>query len=77
ALNRVDQSRRADDLREHVRAAGVVGAGGAGSPAHVKLQTQVENFLVNAAACEPMLNVEQQLMWQQAPRLVPGVHYPM
>jgi Na+-translocating ferredoxin:NAD+ oxidoreductase RnfC subunit len=30
--------------------------------AHVKLQAQVEIFLVNAAECEPMLKVDQQLM---------------
>lgn len=67
----------AEEIREHVRAAGVVGAGGAGFPAHVKLQTQVEIFLVNAAECEPMLKVDQQLMWQQAARLVRGVQYAM
>ncbi len=55
----------------------VVGAGGAGFPAHVKLQAQVEIFLVNAAECEPMLKVDQQLMWQQAARLVRGVQYAM
>lgn len=61
----------------NARAAGVVGAGGAGFPAHVKLQAQVEIFLVNAAECEPMLKVDQQLMWQQAARLVRGVQYAM
>ena len=39
----------AQTIRERVRAAGVVGAGGAGFPAHVKLQAQVDTFLVNAA----------------------------
>ncbi|MGS9235488.1 electron transport complex protein RnfC, partial [Salmonella enterica subsp. enterica serovar Infantis] len=53
------------------------GAGGAGFPAHVKLQPQVENFLVNAAECDPMLKVDQQLMWQQAARLVRGVQSAM
>jgi Na+-translocating ferredoxin:NAD+ oxidoreductase RnfC subunit len=43
----------------------------------VKLQAQVEIFLVNAAECEPMLKVDQQLMWQQAARLVRGVQYAM
>lgn len=67
----------AQAIRERVRAAGVVGAGGAGFPAHVKLQAQVEIFLVNAAECEPMLKVDQQLMAQQAARLVRGVQYAM
>ncbi|MGK9172844.1 SLBB domain-containing protein [Yokenella regensburgei] len=67
----------ADDIRESVRAGGVVGAGGAGFPTHVKLQAQVEIFLVNAAECEPMLKVDQQLMPQQAARLVRGILYGM
>lgn len=32
---------------------------------------------MNAAECEPMLKVDQQLMWQQAARLVRGVQYAM
>lgn len=64
-------------IRDRVRAAGVVGAGGAGFPAHVKLQAQVDTFLVNAAECEPMLKVDQQLMALQAARLVRGVQYAM
>lgn len=67
----------AEVIRDRVRAAGVVGAGGAGFPTHVKLQAQVEIFLINAAECEPMLKVDQQLMPQQAQRLVRGVLYGM
>lgn len=67
----------AQTIRERVRAAGVVGAGGAGFPAHVKLQAQVDTFLVNAAECEPMLKVDQQLMSVQAGRLIRGVKYAM
>ncbi|MTH47392.1 4Fe-4S dicluster domain-containing protein [Intestinirhabdus alba] len=64
-------------IRDRVRDAGIVGAGGAGFPTHVKLQAQVDTFLVNAAECEPMLKVDQQLMAQQAARLVRGVRYAM
>ena len=67
----------AQTICDRVRAAGVVGAGGAGFPAHVKLQAQVEIFLVNAAECEPMLKVDQQLMAQQPARLIRGVQYAM
>ena len=67
----------AQTIRERVRTAGVVGAGGAGFPAHVKLQAQVDTFLVNAAECEPMLKVDQQLMAVQAERLIRGVQYAM
>ncbi|HFZ8993000.1 TPA: 4Fe-4S dicluster domain-containing protein [Citrobacter freundii] len=67
----------AQTIREKVRAAGVVGAGGAGFPTHVKLQAQVDTFIVNAAECEPMLKVDQQLMAQQPERLIRGVQYAM
>lgn len=66
----------AQTIRDRVRAAGVVGAGVRVS-AHVKLQAQVGIFLVNAAECEPMLKVDQQLMAQQPARLIRGVQYAM
>ena len=38
-----------------VEQAGVVGAGGAGFPTHVKLNTKAEILLINAAECSPCL----------------------
>ncbi|MHA7847336.1 4Fe-4S dicluster domain-containing protein [Serratia sp. D1N4] len=67
----------ADTIRQRVRDAGVVGAGGAGFPTAVKLQAQAEIFLINAAECEPMLKVDQQLIPQQAERLLRGLQYAM
>ncbi|MBV8470472.1 MAG: hypothetical protein JOY60_11525, partial [Burkholderiaceae bacterium] len=52
----------AQHIVERVREAGVVGAGGAGFPTHVKLAASAEIFLVNGAECEPMLKVDQQLV---------------
>jgi Na+-translocating ferredoxin:NAD+ oxidoreductase RnfC subunit len=43
------------DIVDKIRAAGVVGAGGAGFPTHVKLQFEVEQVLANGASCEPLL----------------------
>ncbi|NPV69143.1 MAG: electron transport complex protein RnfC [Firmicutes bacterium] len=48
---------------------GVVGAGGAGFPTHVKLDTQVEYVVVNGAECEPLLEVDQALLISDSPRL--------
>ncbi|MGM0366990.1 MAG: 4Fe-4S dicluster domain-containing protein [Actinomycetota bacterium] len=45
-----------------IRDAGIVGAGGAGFPTHVKLDAQVDNLIVNAAECEPLINVDKQLL---------------
>lgn len=50
------------DLLSRVRDAGVIGAGGAGFPTHVKLKAQAEYVLLNGAECEPLLRVDQQLM---------------
>ena len=49
------------NLIEMVKAAGVVGAGGAGFPTHVKLNTKVEYFIVNAAECEPLIVTDKFL----------------
>lgn len=47
---------------EKVKEAGVIGAGGAGFPAHVKYNTQVEIMLANGAECEPLLYKDKELM---------------
>ncbi|WP_090633369.1 4Fe-4S dicluster domain-containing protein [Neobacillus massiliamazoniensis] len=49
-------------LLEMVKEAGIVGAGGAGFPTHVKLEAKAEYILLNGAECEPLLRVDQQLM---------------
>lgn len=62
------------DIAQH---SGVVGAGGAGFPTYVKLQSQAEIVLVNAAECEPMLKVDQQLMVNEPDALLRGLGYAM
>lgn len=49
------------DLTQAVKAAGVVGAGGAGFPTHVKLAAKAECFIVNAAECEPLIETDKYL----------------
>ena len=58
------------NLIEMVKAAGVVGAGGAGFPTHVKLNTNVEYFIVNAAECEPLIETDKYLCRTFADRIV-------
>ena len=60
-------------ISEKVKAAGVVGAGGAGFPTHVKFEAKAEIFLVNGAECEPMLRTDQQLLAVQPELLVRGL----
>lgn len=60
-------------IRERVAAAGVVGAGGAGFPTHVKLSSQVEWLIANGAECEPLLYADQALMEHRAAAIVRGL----
>lgn len=58
------------DLKEKVKRAGVVGAGGAGFPTHVKLDAKADTVIINGAECEPLLRVDQLLMAQQPNELL-------
>jgi cobalamin reductase len=49
-------------LSEKLRECGVVGAGGAGFPTHVKAQSQVEYLIANGAECEPLIHKDAELM---------------
>ena len=56
-----------------IKDAGVVGAGGAGFPTHVKVSTAVNTIVVNGAECEPLLRVDQQLMDVMAVEMIKGL----
>lgn len=64
---------------EAVQEAGIVGAGGAGFPAHVKFNTEVKDgfVLVNAAECEPVLKHNIKLMEETPELLINGLKYAM
>lgn len=61
------------DIVDKVRAAGVVGAGGAGFPTHVKLQFEVKRVLGNGASCEPLLASDPYLMTNQTDHVLNGL----
>ncbi|MDY7040869.1 MAG: electron transport complex protein RnfC, partial [Chloroflexota bacterium] len=50
-----------EQIVENVKAAGVVGAGGAGFPTHVKIAAHVDTVIANGAECEPLLGCDQHL----------------
>ena len=54
------------DFLDRIREAGVVGAGGAGFPTHVKLDTQTEYLIANGAECEPLLRSDRRIMEKNA-----------
>ncbi|MBC7187312.1 MAG: SLBB domain-containing protein [Calditrichaeota bacterium] len=60
-------------LVEQVRMAGVVGAGGAGFPTHIKLAARCEVVIANGAECEPLLQCDQQIMTVFADRVLRGL----
>ncbi|MCS7237130.1 MAG: 4Fe-4S dicluster domain-containing protein [Thermoguttaceae bacterium] len=47
---------------EQVAEAGIVGAGGAGFPTHVKLKAQVDTVVLNGAECEPLLHKDKEIL---------------
>ena len=56
-----------------IKKAGVVGAGGAGFPTHVKADASAEYVIVNGAECEPLLRVDQQLMAKYPAQIIRGL----
>lgn len=63
------------DLLQKTYEAGVVGAGGAGFPTHIKLNANVEYFIINAAECEPLLNTDKYLMSIKAEEMIKGMEH--
>ena len=62
-----------EEIVDKVRAAGVVGAGGAGFPTHIKLQFDVQQVLGNGASCEPLLTSDPYLMTHQPGHVLNGL----
>jgi Na+-translocating ferredoxin:NAD+ oxidoreductase RnfC subunit len=62
-----------EEMIRKVREAGVVGAGGAGFPTHVKLQAEVELVLANGASCEPLLAGDPYLLERMPEEILAGV----
>lgn len=66
-----------DEIRERVKAAGVVGMGGAGFPTNVKLTPknpeEIDYIIVNGAECEPYLTSDYRRMLEESDKLVSGL----
>ncbi len=58
---------------EAVAEAGVVGAGGAGFPTHVKLAAEADTVLINAAECEPLLHKDKEVLREYADAVLGGL----
>ncbi len=53
--------------------AGVVGAGGAGFPTHVKLAGRADTLLINAAECEPLLHKDKEVLREYVDAVIEGM----
>lgn len=62
-----------EHIVEIIREAGVVGAGGAGLPTHVKANASVDTVLVNGASCEPLLMSDPYLLEHEIDGVVRGL----
>jgi len=62
---------------ELAKQAGVIGAGGAGFPTYYKMSGSFECAIANGAECEPLLQCDQRLMENDAPKIIKGVELVM
>ncbi|MHB1323161.1 MAG: electron transport complex subunit RsxC [Coriobacteriia bacterium] len=67
------------DPKARIRAAGIVGMGGATFPSIVKLNPpkgmHIETVIINGCECEPFLTCDHRLMLEQPERVVAGARY--
>jgi electron transport complex protein RnfC len=63
-------------LQEVIREAGIVGLGGAGFPAHVKLREGTENavdtLIINGVECEPYITCDDRLIREKPEYIIAG-----
>ena len=64
-------------LDQKIFEAGVVGAGGAGFPTHVKAKSTVEFVLANGAECEPLIHKDLEIMKNFPKEIVHGMELMM
>lgn len=70
-------SPEADEIKERIKAAGIVGLGGAGFPTAVKVSpaAAVDTLILNGAECEPYLTCDYRLMLEKTDEIVRGARY--
>ncbi len=66
-----------ETLVNTVREMGIVGAGGAGFPTHVKLNATCDTIIANGAECEPLLGSDKYLMATEGPKIIKALEWVM
>ena len=76
-LNKDYKNLPKEEILSLIRKGGVVGLGGAGFPAHVKLNPPenkpIDTVLVNAAECEPYLTTDHRVMLEETEDILMGL----
>jgi electron transport complex protein RnfC len=66
-----------DELKEKIKAAGIVGLGGAAFPTSVKIsppkEKHIDAVILNGAECEPYLTADYRLMLEKTEEIVEGL----
>lgn len=60
-------------ISEKIKNAGIIGAGGAGFPTHVKAASKAKILIANGAECEPLIHKDYELMLNFPDRVVDGM----
>ena len=72
-----DFSLSAQEIRDKVSEAGIVGLGGATFPSHVKLSVpegkKVDTLIINGVECEPYLTADHRVMLERAEEMLIGI----
>ncbi len=67
-----------EDFLKAVRASGLVGLGGAGFPAHVKLNVpkgkEIDTLLINCAECEPYITADHREVLENSWAVMSGIY---
>ena len=68
----------ANELRNIIRDAGIVGLGGAGFPSFIKLSpgpsNVIETLILNGAECEPYITCDAMLMQEKSRKIIDGLN---
>lgn len=59
---------------EDIKNWGIIGAGGAGFPTHVKLDAKPDTLIMNAAECEPLLHKDMEMLRHNLDEILSGFH---
>ncbi len=61
------------ELKQLMRASGIIGAGGAGFPSYAKLAEGADTLLINGAECEPLLYTDFTILKRELSTVLSGI----